>query len=129
MSKPEWNGLSSAEAERIASGPKRAPGPEGDGGIERDAVDGSVDARQVGDVRQSHEGPHAREARIDASVDRAVRRPRHAPSLLGIDRAELDDGQRPARQALVGTSRARAASPQDTNSTSPQPSGVLDKAP
>ena len=59
-------------------GPEARARPEGDGGVERDPVDGCVDARQVGDVRQPHERPHAREARVDASVDRPVRRPRHA---------------------------------------------------
>jgi hypothetical protein len=54
-------------------GPEAGAGAVARRGVERDPDGSSVDAVQLGDVRQPHERPHAGEAGHDLGVDRPVR--------------------------------------------------------
>ena len=64
--------------------PEARARPIRDRGVERNPVDGGVDAGELRHVREPHEGPHAGEAWVDARVDRAIRRPRHAADSCAI---------------------------------------------
>jgi hypothetical protein len=76
-----------AHAERIASGPKRAPARKLVAVSYGDADRGSVQAIEIGDVRKPHERADTRKPRIDPRIHRPVpgathgadRTPRGAP--------------------------------------------------